>query len=82
MVIDISEVLRRFNYHAPSGRAKDMHAYLRGQAKGFAGTVLFTLPEGREKSLAYTAFEEAMFWAHAAIARDPNLHAEVENELK
>jgi len=73
--ISVPEVERRFDYHAPSGVAKDMHAQVRAEAKQFAGTVLFGLPEGREKSLAFTAFEEATFWAHAAIAREPDLHA-------
>ncbi len=36
------------------------------------------IPEGREKSLAMTAFEESTFWAHAAIARDPALHEAME----
>lgn len=71
--IDKAEVERRFDYHAPSGEAKDMHGALRADAKRFAMT-LTNLPESREKSLAFTAFEEATFWAHAAIARDPDLH--------
>lgn len=53
-----------------------MHANLREDAQYFAADALMNLPEGREKSLAFTAFEEATFWAHAAIARDPSLHAE------
>lgn len=72
--IDFAEIQRRFDYHAPSGMAKGMHAHLRAENKMFAEEVLGALPESREKSLAFTAFEEATFWAHAAIARDPSLH--------
>jgi hypothetical protein len=68
------EVNRRFDYHRPSGQAQSMHSSLRRSAKVFAEYLTDTLPEGREKSLAFTAFEEATFWAHAAIARDPSLH--------
>lgn len=73
---DISdkEIERRFTYHAPSGEAKARHADLRVEAKGFAEALAALCPAGREKSLAFTAFEEATFWAHAAIARDPSLH--------
>lgn len=74
-----AEVDRRFDYHRPSGEAMNLHADLRKQAKYFANSLLDNLPEGREKSLAMTAFEESTFWAHAAIARDPSLH---EAELK
>lgn len=72
--IDFAEIQRRFDYHAPSGEAKSLHAATRHAAKVFANNVLAQLPESREKSLAFTAFEEATFWAHAAIARDPSLH--------
>lgn len=75
--ISLPEIDRRFDYHAPSGIAKSMHDRLRTESKSFAGFLL-GLPEGREKSLAYTAFEEATFWAHAAIARDPSLHEQAD----
>lgn len=68
------EVARRFDYHAPSGAARNMHDRLRLSAKAFASNILSGLPDGREKALACTAFEEATFWAHAAIAREPSLH--------
>lgn len=68
------DVERRFTYHAPSGEAKDLHASLRRSNKVFAQYLADTLPAGREKSLAMTAFEESSFWAHAAIAREPKLH--------
>jgi hypothetical protein len=34
-----------------------------------ADAVLDLVPPGREQSLAFTALEEAMFWANAGIAR-------------
>jgi len=74
--ISVSDIDHRFTYHRPSGLAQEMHQHVREESKLFAGTVLIGLPEGREKSLAFTAFEEATFWAHAAIARDPSLHDE------
>lgn len=40
-------------------------------AVGIAAAVVDqNCPDGREKSLAWTKFEEAMFWANAGIARD------------
>lgn len=75
-VIGPDEIARRFTYHKPSGMAQGMHSSLRMEAKDFASRVLSQLPAGREASLAFTAFEEATFWAHAAIARDQSLHEE------
>lgn len=65
------EIARRFVYHAPDDTTRDIHEDLRAEALSFASTVLNELPgESREKSLAMTAFEEAMFWAHAHVARN------------
>lgn len=70
-----ADIEQRFTYHAPSGEAQDLHKHLRSEAKAMAYLLALILPAGREKSLAMTALEEASFWAHAAIARDPSLHA-------
>jgi len=72
--MEYAEIERRFDYHAPAGPAQRLHTDLRIQSKLFAIHGLQQLPEGREKALAFTAFEEATFWAHAAIARDPSSH--------
>lgn len=72
--IDLPEIDRRFDYHKPSGVAVEYHERLRVEAKRFA-LMLTNLPDGREKALAFTAFEEAIFWANASVAREPSLHA-------
>lgn len=67
--LDIADIERRFTYHRPEGQKVDDHNDIRRVFKEFA-LGLAELPEGREKSLAFTALEEASFWAHAAIARE------------
>ena len=69
--IDKAELLRRFKYHAPNVATRVIHEDLRAEAMAFARALNTNLPgESREKSLAFTAFEEAMFWAHAHVARN------------
>ena len=63
----------RFTYHPPTdpavrGRHEDARAIARTAATEFVDL----LPPGREASLAITKLEEALFWANAAIARDPH----------
>lgn len=47
------------------------HELVRGICLSTAGDFDGLLPEGREKALAITKLEEAMFWANAALARQP-----------
>lgn len=69
-MIDEAEIKRRFTHHTPDEeRAKD-HDHVRRDFKEFATSLAEDLPEGREKSLAFTALEEASFWAHAAVSRE------------
>lgn len=40
-------------------------------AAAFMSVVESTVPEGREKSLAFTNIEQAKMWASAGVARNP-----------
>lgn len=66
----INEVLEtNFKYHAPSESQVDRYAFLRGKAKELAYAIDERCPSSREKSLALTNLEQAIFWANASIAR-------------
>jgi hypothetical protein len=67
--IDAAEIERRFTYHRPEGQKVNDHEDTRRLFKRLASELADLLPEGREKSLAFTALEESSFWAHAAVAR-------------
>lgn len=60
---------RRFFSHRVGEGAKDKMALVRGVLIKAGGIVQETVPEGREKSLAMTKLEEAMFWANAGVSR-------------
>lgn len=64
------DIDHRFNHHAPSLEKVDRHDRARAEVRLVAHAFQESLPEGREKSLALTKLEEAMFWANAAIARN------------
>ena len=61
----------RFTYHAPDESKKVAHETARGACRTLAEALNAMLPEGREKALAFTHLEETMFWANAALARNP-----------
>lgn len=69
-VIDKAEIERRFLYHAPNENTRKLHDDVREVTLDYALFLLDALPESREKSLAFTALEEASYHAHAAIARN------------
>jgi hypothetical protein len=67
----IEDIGNRFDYHAPDEEKQAKHVKARSMLQAIAYEFgMNLLPEGREKSLALTKLEEAMFWANAAIARN------------
>ena len=70
-VRQIADVENRFAFHAATTKEKrEDHTSVRNFCKELGLHFVDELPDGREKSLALTKLEEAMFWANAAIARN------------
>lgn len=66
-----SDLKNRFTFHAANTVEKrNEHASIRVCCRNLADSINELCPEGREKALAITKLEEAMFWANAATARD------------
>lgn len=66
---DDVDLVRRFSYHAPDALKVETHQLLREEFLSLAEEVHTICPPGRERSLAFTKLEEALFWVNAAIAR-------------
>lgn len=65
-----SDIDNRFDFHpATTQEKKNEHSSVRMWCKDLAFFINDNVPEGREKALAITKLEEAMFWANAGIAR-------------
>jgi len=64
-----SELENRFTYHAPKPGQPEIYSSIRDKAKELAILINSVCPESREKSLAFTDLENAVFWANASIAR-------------
>lgn len=64
-----ADINNRFDYHRPNGDKVAAHEGVREACKEVAHKFDREIPPGREKALALTKLEEAMFWANAAIAR-------------
>ena len=64
------QINHNFTYHAPKGDQAERYEKIRDEAKNLALFINHNVPESREKSLAFTHLENAVFWANAAIARN------------
>lgn len=63
---------RRFKYHPATGLRPGYYGAVRAATLVLAELFNALCPESREKHLAITKLEEAMFWANASIARSSN----------
>jgi hypothetical protein len=68
--MEAKEIEKRFTYHAPKEGQPLRYEQIRKVAADFAVLLNNLCPESREKSLAFTALEEAVMWANASIARN------------
>ena len=59
-----------FKYHAPKEGQPEKYEALREKAKELAYLIEEVCPGSREKSVAMTQLETAVFWANASIARN------------
>lgn len=66
---DQERIDNAFVYHAPRGDQPERYVLLRSEAKKLAELISANVPPGRERALALTKLEEAVFWANAGIAR-------------
>jgi hypothetical protein len=67
--MDIADIEDRFSYHPSIDNQHAKYVAIRSEIKEVAFTINELCPTSREKSLAVTALESAVFWANAAIAR-------------
>jgi len=65
-----AELERNFTYHAPKPGQAAIYEQIRGKAKDLAYLMTELCPGCRERSVAMTHLETAVFWANAAIARN------------
>lgn len=68
--MDQEEIKKRFEPHPMNETRKLLSEEVRAQANLLA-TRINHAPDSREKSIAMTKLEEAVFWANAALARNP-----------
>lgn len=68
--MDAKDLENRFTYHPPKGNQAERYTEIRNRVKTLAEFLNSELPECREKALAFTHLEEAVFWCNASIARN------------
>lgn len=59
-----------FTYHPPKEGQPELYHAIREEARNLAHFIDQLVLDGREKSLALTKLEEAVFWANAGVARN------------
>lgn len=65
-----TECMRLFSGHDINDDQRIRMEHIRAKAMMLAMEVCGSCPESRERSVAVTKIEEAVFWANASIARN------------
>lgn len=65
------QIENSFTYHAPKEGQPEKYVSIREKAKELAYMIDELCPKSREQSVALTHLETSVFWANAAIARNP-----------
>lgn len=63
------QIERAFVHYPPTEEQRERCGTIRAAGRAFAVLVDEQCEDSREKSLALTKIEEAVFWANAALAR-------------
>ncbi len=66
----MSDIEKRFTYHAPKTGQPEKYTHIRNSTKDLAHTIDHLCPDSTEKTIALIKLEEAVMWANAAIARN------------
>lgn len=73
-MLGAQEIEHRFGFHKATVEGENAtlprHRDTRLKYREFAEWLDENLPDSREKSLAFTALQEASMWTHCAIAMD------------
>lgn len=64
------KIENNFTYHAPKQGQAEKYEMIREKAKELAYIIDTLCPDSREKSVAMTELETAVFWSNASIARN------------
>lgn len=65
-----TECIKRFGCHETNEDQRIRMESIRAKAMLLAMEICGSCPESRERSVAVTKIEEAVFWANASIARN------------
>lgn len=71
--MDYDDLRNRFTFHPATEDKALLYEQVRLKALEYSTWLNLVLPEGREKSVAFTKLDEVVFWANASIARDQGL---------
>lgn len=75
-MLSLDEIQNRFGYHRATKESAPKHNAVRQLFEKTANELDSLIPDGRDKSLAFTELQSAMHWANSAIAMENDVDTE------